>query len=331
MLIEDENRYNPFEDMLKDTKHDGKDRIAELPAILDLPDDAFEFTLIKKWLHQTVSLALNDETEPYGADGVLTLQGAQGIGKTRFFAVLSVCSDWFAEGVSINTDNKDTIIQATGHVIAELGELDSTLKREQSALKAFLTATCDSYRLPYAREWADTPRRTSFCATVNPEEFLNDETGTRRFWTVHVENIDIDRLNSLSKEWVKQLWAQVYEQYYLKDAQGFRLTRAERMELEQRNERFSKPLAGELEIMDAFNWETPIEHWQWLRVRDVQNVMKNCRLTTVQAGKALSRIATRDERIQVKNVHNVKQYLLPKVRCMDFMNLYEGDAVPLTG
>ena len=334
VLIEDENRYNPFADMLKETVYDGTDRIAELPALLDLSDTDFEFTLVKKWLWQTVSIALNDETEPYGADGVLTLQGAQGIGKTRFFSVLSVYPDWFAEGVSINTENKDTIIQATGSVVAELGELDSTLKREQSALKAFLTAARDTYRLPYARAAARRPRRTSFCATVNPDEFLNDETGTRRFWVVHVGKIDVDRLNSLPREWVMQLWAQVYQQYYLKDVQGFRLTKEERAELECRNAKYSKPLPGELEIMDIFNWETPIAGWQWLRVRDIQNLMKNSRVTPVQIGKAISRIASRDERIQLKTTGNVKQYLLPKVRCTDFMHLYESDTdsiIPMTG
>ena len=141
---------------------------------------------------------MNDDDNPAGADGVLTLKGNQGIGKTSFFAVIALKADWFSEGVSINTDNKDTIIQATGSLIAELGELDSILKREQSAQKAFLTAARDMYQLPYARAAVRRPRRTSFCATVNPEEFLNDETGSCRFWTVHVRNIDVERLNSLS-------------------------------------------------------------------------------------------------------------------------------------
>lgn len=46
-----------------------------------------------------------------------------GLFKTRFFAVIALKADWFSEGVSINTDNKDTIIQADdkciGHQIPE--------------------------------------------------------------------------------------------------------------------------------------------------------------------------------------------------------------------
>ena len=314
VLIEDKNRFNPFEEMLTANPWDGTDRLAELPEILDIDADGIEFnTYIIKWLWQTVSLALNDDDNPAGADGVLTLQGNQGIGKTRFFAVIALKADWFSEGVSINTDNKDTIIQATGSLIAELGELDSTLKREQSALKAFLTAARDMYRLPYARAAVRRPRRTSFCATVNPEEFLNDETGSRRFWTVHVGNIDVERLNSLSKEWVTQLWAQVYEQYYKTDPQGFRLSREERATLEKSNERYSKPIAGEIEIMDALDWEQPVSKWKWYRTSELKDALRLYRITPAQIGKALTRISTRDLRIETKAPGNVKQYLLPRL------------------
>ena len=314
VLIEDKNRFNPFEEMLTANPWDRTDRIAEFPEILDIDPDGIEFkTYVIKWLWQTVSLALNDDDDPAGADGVLTLQGNQGIGKTRFFAVIALKADWFSEGVSINTDNKDTIIQATGSLIAELGELDSTLKREQSALKAFLTAARDMYRLPYARAAVRRPRRTSFCATVNPEEFLNDETGSRRFWTVHVGNIDVERLNSLSKEWVTQLWAQVYEQYYKTDPQGFRLSREERATLEKSNERYSKPIAGEIEIMDALDWEQPVSKWKWYRTSELKDALRLYRITPAQIGKALTRISTRDLRIETKAPGNVKQYLLPRL------------------
>ena len=167
------------------------------------------------------------------------------------------------------------------------------------------------YRLPYARAAVRRPRRTSFCATVNPEEFLNDETGSRRFWTVHVGNIDVERLNSLSKEWITQLWAQVYEQYYKTDPQGFRLSREERATLEKSNERYSKPIVGEIEIMDALDWEQPVSKWKWYRTSELKDALRLYRITPAQIGKALTRIATRDLRIETKAPGNVKQYLLP--------------------
>ena len=138
-------------------------------------------------------MALNDEMSPYGADGVLVIRGPQGAGKTLFCSRIAMKAEWFAEGVSIDLDKKDTVIQATSVWIAEMGELDSTLKREQLALKAFVTACCDTYRQPYARVATTKPRRTSFCATVNPQEFLNDETGSRRWWVVEPTKIDCQK------------------------------------------------------------------------------------------------------------------------------------------
>lgn len=311
VLIEDENRYNPVADMFAAIEYDGQDRIPALCEILDIQTDGQEPLYLKKWLWQTVALPLNDEIEPYGADGVLVLQGAQGAGKTRFFSKLSLRPDWFSEGASIDLDKKDTVIQATTCWIAELGELDSTLKREQSALKAFLTTARDTYRMPYARVSVRKPRRTSFCATVNPEEFLNDETGSRRFWTIHVGKIDIERLNALTPEWIMQLWAQVYNELYLPDPQGFRLTTTERTTLEKDNEKYSKPMPGELEIMDGLKWDDPEHNWKWRRVMDIKDALR-LNLSAAQIGKALARIATCDERIQMKAPKNVKQYYLPR-------------------
>lgn len=150
VLIEDENRFNPVEEMLKSTTWDGHNYVKDLAEILGISDGERETMYLNKWCHQTISMALNDDLDPYGADGVLTIQGDQGTGKTLFFATIAVKSDWFAEGVSIDLSKKDTVIQSTGCWIAELGELDSTLKKEQSALKAFLTSRTDIYRLPYA-------------------------------------------------------------------------------------------------------------------------------------------------------------------------------------
>jgi hypothetical protein len=331
VLIEDENRFNPVADMLNRVRYDGQDRIKVLKQILSIEGNERECMYLTKWLHQCISLALNNEKEPYGADGVFVIQGEQGAGKTLFFKTLAVYADWFAEGVSIDLDKKDSVIQSTGVVIAELGELDSTLKREQSALKAFLTASRDVYRQPYARTATRKPRRTSFCATVNPQEFLNDETGSRRFWVVHSPVIDVERLLTLSREWVMQLWAQVYETLYKADAQGFRLTREERAALQAENEQYSKPLPGEIEITDNLNFDAPDKLWKWVKVSQLLRDLCIHGVTPAQAGKVLAKLSKQDERIVMKNSHNVKQYYLPPKACNEFMHYDDDDIPPLSG
>ncbi len=311
VLIEDENRFNPIEDMLKSVSYDGTDRLPEFEEIAGIAGNETECLYMRKWLHQCVAMALNDTAEPYGADGVLVIQNPQGAGKTLLFAILSLYSDWFAEGVSIDLDKKDSIIQATGAWIAELGELDSTLKREQSALKAFITSKTDTYRQPYARVRTKKPRRTSFCATVNPTEFLNDETGSRRWWVIKPNGIDRERLKALSKDWIKQLWAQVYHEMFLPNPQGFRLTDEEREKLTADNERYSKPLPGEIEILDKLDWEKDLKFWKWYKVSEIRELLCLKPLTAAQVGKALRKIADSDNRVQAKAPRNIKHYLLP--------------------
>lgn len=336
VLIEDENRFNPVYEMLKNTDYDGTDRLAVIADILGIADNETAVLYLTKWLHQCVAMALNDDTEPYGADGVLVIRNPQGAGKTLFCSKIAIKSDWFAEGVSIDPDKKDSIIQSTGVWIAEMGELDSTLKREQPALKAFVTARKDTYRQPYARVATTTPRRTSFCATVNPEQFLNDETGSRRWWVIEPKWIDCERLKALPEEWFVQMWAQVYTQLYLPNPQGFRLTDSERAKLQADNERYNKPLPGETEILDKLEWNSPADRWKWYTVTQIRDGLNLKPLSTSQVGKALKKLSDCNDRIQIKASHNVKRYLLPPMSASLFYPSAEdfkpllSDTEPLT-
>lgn len=311
VLIEDENRYNPVEKMFESTQYDGIDRLKELAEILGVEGNKTYVLYLRKWLHQCVAMALNDEMSPYGADGVLVIRGPQGAGKTLFCSRIAMKAEWFAEGVSIDLDKKDTVIQATSVWIAEMGELDSTLKREQLALKAFVTACCDTYRQPYARVATTKPRRTSFCATVNPQEFLNDETGSRRWWVVEPTKIDCQKLKELPECWFQQMWAQVYTELYPPNPQGFQLTEEERTKLQADNEKYNKPLPGETEILDKLAWDSPVCQWDWYTVTEVRDNLMLKPITTSQIGKVLKKLAERDERIMTKKPSNKSCYYLP--------------------
>lgn len=312
-----ENHFNPVEAMLTKTTWDGEDRVAELLEIIGIIEER-ERTLVQKWLHQCIAMALNEEKHPYGADGVLVLQGEQGIGKTLLCSRLAMQPDWFAEGVSIDMGNKDSIIQATSCWIAELGELDSTLKREQSALKAFLTAKSDTYRPPYGRAAVTRVRRTSFCATVNPLEFLNDETGSRRFWVVS-PNIDLDRVLKLNELWLHQMWTQVYETMYKENPQGFRLERQEQKSLATANKVYSKPLAGEIELRDKLNFDAPEAQWRWKTVSEIAEVAGR-NFSSIQIGKVLTKMG-----LKMKNSHNRKLYYVPPTDLAGEFHNYEED------
>jgi hypothetical protein len=309
-MISDENRFHPVADMLNGAAWDGADRLEPMCAIIGIEPYSFHYTLFLKWLVQCVALALNDDANPVGGDGVLVWQGSQGIGKTLLFRKLAVYPSWFCEGATIDLDNKDTIMRATGAWITELGELDYTFKREQAALKAFLTAAVDQYRPPYGQGIITRPRRTSFAATVNPMDFLRDDTGSRRFWVVPLADVDIPALLALSDDWMKQLWAQA-RCIYDENKNGFRLTAQERGLLEARNRTYDKKLPLEVEIMDVFDFSLPVEEWQELSASDIKRRLIGYNGSADQVGRVIKKLSLNDERIASRMLRGRTLYKVP--------------------
>lgn len=156
--------------------------------------------------------------------------------------------------------NKDTIISATRVWICELGEIDSTTSKKQSELKAFITEQYDRYREPYARKEVKRLRKTSFCGTVNPTAYLTDETGNRRFWTIPVQSIDLNKVFSSDSEWYTQLWRQIYSEYK-QNPMGYLLTNEEQNTLNRSNEKYETLLQGEDEFMTVFDTSADYSLW----------------------------------------------------------------------
>lgn len=245
-IIASRNVVNPAKNLIEPVEWDGVSRLPEIFATLGILGDELSETLVKKWLIQCVSLLYNSVASPFGADGALVLVGRQGLGKTRFFRRLAIENTLFGEGKCLNFSDKDTLISASGYWLTELGEIEATLKGDRERLKAFLTSAVDEFRRPYARGSTRALRRTSFCGSANTSDFLTDQTGNRRFWTVSVEKIDLDRLDKLD---VLQLWGEVKA---LSDAdrQAFRLTPDEREALANRNSNHTQFLPAEAECAD---------------------------------------------------------------------------------
>lgn len=248
--------YNPVQEMLDRAEAwNGTDYIARLTDdILKVPEtDALSRVLVKKWLLQCLILATrNDPAHPFGADGVLVLNGEQGAGKSLLAQSLAVDNRLVKTGLHIDFRDKDTVIRGTGVWIAELGEIGSTMKSDVDTLKAFLTESVDRYRIPYGRTDDSFVRRTSFIATVNGvkgEKFLLDLTGNRRFWTVPLPGrMDPEEIIGFP---YPQLWKQVEKSAQeMGSIQGFRLTRTEQDMLAERNGGFIKPVKGEDEVLD---------------------------------------------------------------------------------
>lgn len=223
---------NTVADWIKSKPWDGKDRIAQLCNTLTVRPgfpQSLRDLVVRRWLISAVAAAM----KPAGfySKGVLVLQGPQSIGKTPWVANLlpDTFADYVHLGMHLDPSNRDSVKTAVSHWIVELGEVDSTMNRADVAmLKAFISQRTDKVRLPYARVDSEFPRRTVFFASVNPEEFLRDDTGNVRWWTVPVTAVDYEHGLDL-----QQLWAQVAAAY--EEGERWWLVREEEAQLEACN------------------------------------------------------------------------------------------------
>lgn len=262
-VIADQNQYNPVATWILSREWDGKNRLeAFYETIQSAGHEFIKCTLIKRWLVSAVAAAF--APDGIAARGVLVLQGAQGLGKTRWFKRLvpehlEVAQD----GVILRPEDKDSVKQAISNWLVELGELDATFKRSDIAqLKGFITRSFDVIRTPYARKESHFPRRTVFFGSVNPREFLNDPTGNTRFWTIECKSIDYDHEIDM-----QQLWAQVYDLYLA--GEQYVLTDNEARELAEINDEYMA-IDPTVELLEKWlDWNESQSLWRWEQVTQV--------------------------------------------------------------
>ena len=204
--LAERDAYNPAAEWIKSKPWDGQPRFDDLFSCLTLADTAkaqTSWALFRKWILGAVAI-LTRRAEKF--EHVLVLVDPNGgIGKTRFFNTL--CPREFqADGVTLETDNKDSVLQVVSKWLVELGEIGATFNRSDiEALKAFLSRGSDEVRPPYARAANQYPRRTAFFGSVNNVRFLVDDTNNRRFWPIEVTAVDFQHKIDMQQVWAEAL------------------------------------------------------------------------------------------------------------------------------
>ena len=257
--------YNPVKEWIDSEPWDGTDRLPTFMDSLTTEESAqLKEMLLKKWLISCVAAAY--EKNGVELEGILVLQGAQGLGKTLWFKRLcDYNKGWLLEGATLNPSDKDSVKRAVSHWIVELGEIESTFKKSDiDQLKAFVTAKTDELRLPYDRAFTTYQRRTAFYASVNAREFLTDTSGNRRFWVLAVRDINVNHGVNM-----QQLWAQVKDTMYVPGQKNWFLSPDERELLHDSNEAYRTQSSVEDLILEHVNFDSeyakPVQMTKLLR------------------------------------------------------------------
>lgn len=203
-VIAQENAYHPIVDSMTNKPWDGVPRLKEFIGHMHTTNDEFSHMLVYRWMIASMAAAFS--VDGFSQQGVLVLEGGQGIFKTTWIKSLDpINSRAVKEGAILDPNNKDHLISHFSHWLVEIAELGATKRKtDNDILKAHITTQSDMIRFPFARKPTIIPRRTSYIATVNDSRFLTDITGNRRWWTVSIESINTKHgLN------MQQVWAEV--------------------------------------------------------------------------------------------------------------------------
>ena len=205
-LIANQNAYHPVRNWIDSITWDGQSRLDDFYTTIESTQPMKE-VFMRKWALSAVAALYHPN---FSCEGVLVMSGRQGKGKSTYpyrILPIEIASTCVKDAVTLDVNNKDSVLKAVSTWITELGELTSTFRKsDREHLKGFITERVDKLRPAYARKIDSYGRQTVFYATVNDQEFLQDDEN-RRFWVIDVQTFhdaDFDR---------NQFWAEMKQMY----------------------------------------------------------------------------------------------------------------------
>jgi hypothetical protein len=194
-------RFDSAQDWLTGLKWDGVARVETMLADhFGVADSPYARAVGRYWMTAHAGRVLDPGCQ---ADMVPVLVGAQNAGKSSAVAALSPWPDAF---LKIDLDHKDADLsrKMRGKVIGELDELRGFKGRTAEANKAWVSQRFEEWTPKYQEFATKLQRRLVFVGTSNPDDFLDDPTGERRWLPFRVGTIDHAALAALRE----QLWAE---------------------------------------------------------------------------------------------------------------------------
>ena len=255
--------FNPVKEYIEKEEWDGVPRIgALLMEYFGVPDEPpYTAEIMELFFAGAVSRIYKPGCK---FDFVLTVIGAQGIGKSTFFRKLA--EEFFTDSLT-SLDSKDDIQIISDNWLIELGELAAAKRTDITKQKSFLSRTEDVYRKPYEKNNVRMKRHCIFVATTNEYKPLKDETGGRR-WLYAISDKD-GRTKSVFdgslEKVLAQIWGEAMHLYKTRYKYGNWLDLSEEAQKiareKQNNAKADDPMRDDIELY--LDIPIPADFYEW--------------------------------------------------------------------
>ena len=252
------HQYDPVREWLDVLPQwDGRDRLGELADRVktQTPDWRENF---KIWMRSMVSQWRAGRDAMYGAQMVLMLVGGQGTRKSTFMRMLlpKDLMPFYIDRIDF-ANKKEALRALSRFLLINIDEYDQISKSQTAFLKHLIQRTDVKERKLYSTTFEQSQRYAAFCATTNSLVPLKDESGSRRYLVVEVDDvIDTDIQGDRTIDY-KQLYAQIV--YEIEHGEEYAFTGEREQQIVARNsdyyetpnvvslfeDHFRKPEAGD--------------------------------------------------------------------------------------
>jgi hypothetical protein len=137
----------------------------------------------------------------------IILKGEQNMGKDTFVRNMLEGFSPYYELISPPSTQKDWLEIVSRLFIVHIEEFDQTAKVDMPFLKSLITQPSTFFRESYGRDPNRKTTAPSFISTANPDDFLRDPTGNRRFVVIPLDGISFDYPKGVSPQILSQFRA----------------------------------------------------------------------------------------------------------------------------
>ena len=197
-----ENKFNPVVDYLAGLTWDGVKRIDSwLIEAVGAPDTPYVRAVSRIVLVAAVRRARQPGCK---FDEIVVLEGREGLNKSSLIELMAG-SENFSDQSILAADDRKQQEQMAGVWLYEIADLTGIRKAEVEKIKAFASRQEDRCRPAYGHFLKSQKRQCVLIATTNDTDFLQSQTGNRRWWPIAVTKAcDLKALAAVRD----QLWAE---------------------------------------------------------------------------------------------------------------------------